>query len=152
MFYKCKGYTALRLRRNYNTFPNFLKTRLSFSNPSWDVKQLYVIIVGKFNNYLAVSLPRKNVLCHSTSRRTILSLNGNHIPASMRHWPNSSLLLAHRLRRWPNSEPTLGMRRWPNDGFFWPTVYDVCPTVNQRWANVSCLLRYSRFPPFLFVL
>ena len=23
----------------------------------------------------------------------------------------------------------------------WFTVYDVGPTVNQRWANVSCLLR-----------
>ena len=22
----------------------------------------------------------------------------------------------------------------------WPTVYDVGPTVNQRWANVTCLL------------
>ena len=31
------------------------------------------------------------------------------------------------------------MRRWPNVG--WPTIYNVGLTVNQRWANVSCLLR-----------
>ena len=34
----------------------------------------------------------------------------------MRHWLNVGFLLAHRLRRWPNSKPTLGQRlmlaRW----------------------------------------
>ena len=32
------------------------------------------------------------------------------VRANMRHWPNVDLLLAHRLRRWPNSKPTLGQR------------------------------------------
>ena len=27
-------------------------------------------------------------------------------PANMRRWPNVGVLLAHRLRRWPNSKPT----------------------------------------------
>ena len=31
-------------------------------------------------------------------------------PANMRRWPNFGLLLAHRLRRWSNSKPTLGQR------------------------------------------
>ena len=31
-------------------------------------------------------------------------------PANMRRYPNVGLLLAHRLRRWPNSKPTLGQR------------------------------------------
>ena len=30
--------------------------------------------------------------------------------------------------------------RWPTLVYCWPTVYDVGPTVNQRWTNVSCLL------------
>ena len=30
--------------------------------------------------------------------------------ANMRRWPDVSLLLAHRLRRRPNSKPTLGLR------------------------------------------
>ena len=32
------------------------------------------------------------------------------IPANMRRWPNVGLPLAHRLRRWLNSKPTLGQR------------------------------------------
>ena len=28
----------------------------------------------------------------------------------MRRWPNVGLLLAHRLRRWPNSKPALDQR------------------------------------------
>ena len=31
-------------------------------------------------------------------------------PANMRFWLNVGLLLVHRLRRWPNSKPTLGQR------------------------------------------
>ena len=31
-------------------------------------------------------------------------------PANMRRWHNVCLLLAHRLRRWPNSKPALGQR------------------------------------------
>ena len=31
-------------------------------------------------------------------------------PANMRRWPNVGLPLAHRLRRLPNSKPTLGQR------------------------------------------
>ena len=33
-----------------------------------------------------------------------------HIPANMIRCPNVGLLLAHRLRRWPNSKPMLGQR------------------------------------------
>ena len=33
-----------------------------------------------------------------------------HYPANMRCWLNAGLLLAHRLRRWTNSKPTLGQR------------------------------------------
>ena len=32
------------------------------------------------------------------------------------------------------------MRRWPNVGLLWANVVDGGPTVNQSWANVSCLL------------
>ena len=31
-------------------------------------------------------------------------------PANMRGWPNVGLLLAHRLRNWPNSKPALSQR------------------------------------------
>ena len=38
-------------------------------------------------------------------------------PVSTRHRPNDVLMLAHRLRRWPNIKPTLGKRllvsEWP---------------------------------------
>ena len=40
---------------------------------------------------------------HSIQSRT-------QYPANMRRWLNVGLLLAHRLRRWPNSKPTLGQR------------------------------------------
>ena len=33
-----------------------------------------------------------------------------YIPANTRRSPNVGLLLAHRLRRWPNINPTLGER------------------------------------------
>ena len=32
------------------------------------------------------------------------------------------------------------MRHWTTSFYCWPTVYDVGPTVNQRWANATCLL------------
>ena len=31
-------------------------------------------------------------------------------PANMRRWPNIGLLLAHRLRSWPNSKSALSQR------------------------------------------
>ena len=31
-------------------------------------------------------------------------------PTDTRHWPNAGLMLAYGLRRWPNSNPTLGQR------------------------------------------
>ena len=31
-------------------------------------------------------------------------------PANMERWPNIGFLLAHHLRRWPNSKSTLGQR------------------------------------------
>ena len=40
----------------------------------------------------------------------------DNISANMRHWPNVGLLMAHRLRRWPNSK--------------------------QHWASVSCLVGF----------
>ena len=30
-----------------------------------------------------------------------------YIPANKSRWPNVGLLLAHRLRRWPDGKPTL---------------------------------------------
>ena len=36
------------------------------------------------------------------------------------------------------AQQTWGVR--PTLVYCWPTVVDVGPTVNQRWANVSCLL------------
>ena len=34
------------------------------------------------------------------------------------------------------------MRRWVNVGFRWPTIYDVGPTVNQRWPPPPCISTY----------
>ena len=45
-------------------------------------------------------------------------------PANMRRWPNVGLLLAHRLRRWPYSKPTLGQRVM----FAGSRVYIIVPT------------------------
>ena len=36
----------------------------------------------------------------------------------MRRLPNVGLLLAHRLRRWPNNNPTLGKGVGKGAGFF----------------------------------
>ena len=50
-------------------------------------------------------------------------------------------------RRCPRSDsPILSQQTWnvgPTLVYCWATVYDVDPTVNQRWANVSCLLGYE---------
>ena len=37
-------------------------------------------------------------------------IQGINCPANMKRWANVSLLLDHRLRRWPNSKPTLAQR------------------------------------------
>ena len=37
------------------------------------------------------------------------------------------------------------MKRWLNVGLRWANVVDGAPTVNQRWADVLCLLGYSTF-------
>ena len=36
------------------------------------------------------------------------------------------------------------MRRWANVGLLLAHAYDVCPTISQRWSNVSCLLVCER--------
>ena len=70
----------------------------------------------------------------------------------MRRWASVGLLLTHRpskreslmlAQRWFTARPTLV--------YCWPNVYDVGPTVNQRWANVSCLLcmYYNAVPVFI---
>ena len=53
-------------------------------------------------------------------------------PTSMRRWPTVGLLLAHRLRHWPNSKPTLGQRLV----FAWYTLLYVGLYV----CNLYCLL------------
>ena len=35
--------------------------------------------------------------------------------------------------------------------YCWPTVYDAGPTVNQRWASVSCLLGTRTFIEFCVI-
>ena len=39
-----------------------------------------------------------------------LSLIGGNCPRNTRRWPKVGLMLAHRLRRWPNNNPTSGQR------------------------------------------
>ena len=41
---------------------------------------------------------------------------------------------------WP-SHQTLGID--PMLASYWPTVYDVGPTINQHWVSVSCFLSYQ---------
>ena len=57
------------------------------------------------------------------------------IPANTIHWAIAGSMLVHRLRRC-YIEPLLVQ--------CWSTVYDVGPTLNQQWLNISFLLVYSR--------
>ena len=45
-----------------------------------------------------------------TISRILVSAIIDLSPGNMRRWPSVGLLLAHRLRRWPNSNPTFGQR------------------------------------------
>ena len=53
------------------------------------------------------------VFIHSSIISSNMALEGPDIvfyPANMRRWPNIGLLLAHRLRSWPNSKSALSQR------------------------------------------
>ena len=59
--------------------------------------------------------------------------------------PNVVSLLAHRLRRRPNTKLALDERLvstnvHPMTVHCWPTVSDIGPTLNQHWLNVSFLM------------
>ena len=75
-------------------------------------------------------------------------------PTDTRHWPKVVSVLAHRLRRWPNTDTTMGL--WlvcwhsviiPDSeqmlGWYWSTVYDAGLTLTHYWVIIFYLLAVS---------
>ena len=54
-----------------------------------------------------VSPPYKTLAQHKKKLNRCLASRKNDRPENMRRWTNAALMLAHRLRRWPNIKPTL---------------------------------------------
>ena len=64
-------------------------------------------------------------------------------PALCQHWVIVWSLPGYITCRDPTvgiGKPTEKLRRWPNVGSLYPTVYNISPTINQRFARVSFLL------------
>ena len=88
------------------------------------------------------------------------------LPSKHETLPNAGLMLGQRRRRWANINPALGQRLvlagfvhcwfvqcysqqtwdvWPTLVYCWANLVDGGPTVNQRWANVSCFLGRHKY-------
>ena len=70
-------------------------TRLSFLTPKADL----TVIHRQVNNGGPAGTVVTAIACHAEATDS---------SAYIRRWSNFGLLLAHRLRRWPNSKPMLG--------------------------------------------
>ena len=73
---------------------------------------------------------------HQIHTPAILHVGTKGSPAGKRHWNNVGWMLAHRLRRWPNIQPTLFQRLVPAGSFL--PLQEVAGTTFQYRSEVIC--------------